>query len=151
MINTKLSLLLFLTSGVVSPTSARFGGWGGGHGGGGHGGGGKGGGHGGGGMGGHGGMSKRDMMDLIHDLIDNREIEREKGNTENGIWSYTYSKDEEVGGWIQLHVQQMMSLMNSENAVFVVGMICLRSCSTTVINTRSSMLRTLKKMMALSV
>ena len=69
MINTKLSLLLFLTSGVVSPTSARFGGWGGGHGGGGHGGGGKGGGHGGGGMGGHGGMSKRDMMDLIHDLV----------------------------------------------------------------------------------
>ena len=56
MINTKLSLLLFLASGVVSPTSARFGGWGGGHGGGGHGGGGKGGGHGGEGMGG-GGMS----------------------------------------------------------------------------------------------
>ena len=106
MINTKLSLLLFLASGVVSPTSARFGGWGGGHGGGGHGGGGKGGGHDGGGMGGHGGMSKSDMMDLI---------EREKGNTDDGIWSYTYSENEEVGEWIQLHVSQMMSLMNSEN------------------------------------
>ena len=116
MINTKLSFVLFLVSGVVSPTFARFGGWGGGHGGGGHGGGGKGGGHGGGGMGGHGGMSKRDMMNTIHDLIDNRGlIVREKENTEDGIWSYTYSENEEVGGWIQLHVEQMMSLMNSEN------------------------------------
>ena len=116
MINTKLSLLLYLASGVVSPTSARFGGWGGGHGGGGHGGGGKGGGHGGEGMGGHGGMSKRDMMDLIHNMIDNRAlIVRDKENTENGILSYTYSNDEEVGSWIQQHVSQMMSLMNSDN------------------------------------
>ena len=116
MINTELALLHSLASGVLSPTSARFGGWGGGHGGGGHGGGGKGGGHGGEGMGGHGGMSKRDMMDLIHNMIDNRAlIVRDKENTENGILSYTYSNDEEVGSWIQQHVSQMMSLMNSDN------------------------------------
>ena len=82
----KLSLVLFLTS-AVSLASARWG----------HGMGGME--HGGGGQGGHG-----EMMDLIHDLIDNRKlITREKKNTDAGIQSHTYSEDEQVASWIQTH------------------------------------------------
>lgn len=99
----KLSLVLFLAS-AVSLASARWGfGIGGmGHGGGGHGGGGD--------------MHQGEMMDLIHDLIDNRKlITREKKNTDAGIQSHTYSEDEQVASWIQTHVEQMMSLMESDN------------------------------------
>jgi len=96
----KLSLALFLTS-AVSLASARWGHGMGGmeHGVGGHGG----------GQGGHG-----EKMDLIHNLIDNRKlITRKKKNTDAGIQSHTYSEDEQVASWIQTHVEQMMSLMES--------------------------------------
>ncbi|KAL7540399.1 hypothetical protein ACHAXR_010080 [Thalassiosira sp. AJA248-18] len=81
---------------------------------------------------GHGGMwrggsgggtgSKRDMMDVIHDLFDSvdddditNDIKRTVNNTDTGIESYTYSDDEDVASWIQTHVYQMTSLMDSES------------------------------------
>ncbi|KAL9186833.1 hypothetical protein ACHAXT_010553 [Thalassiosira profunda] len=85
----------------------------------GHGHGGGMGGHGGGGWGqgggGH-GMSRREMMWLIHDLFDSRgQITRVYKNTTDGIEAYTYSDDPEVASWIQRHVYQMTTLMNSDS------------------------------------
>ena len=79
------------------------------------------GGHGGGGYGYGGGwtdgrMSKGDMMDLIHSLMDNRDlITRDYNNTVDGIESYTYSYDPQVSSWLQGHVYQMLTLMESDS------------------------------------
>eukprot|EP01083_Nonionella_stella_P009481 27297_1 len=56
------------------------------------------------------------MMDMIHNLIDERSsIERQYTNTTTGIESYTNSSDLDVTEWIQTHVYQMVNLMESEN------------------------------------
>ena len=59
-------------------------------------------------------MGNGDYMDVIHDLIDNRRsITRKYTNTSEGIESFTYSDNLDVGSWIQTHVDQMATLMES--------------------------------------
>ena len=53
---------------------------------------------------------------IIHNLLSNRTaINREYNNTEGGIESYTWSDDPEVSNWIKQHVNQMKSLVESNN------------------------------------
>ena len=62
------------------------------------------------------GGSHREMMGLIHKLFDNRDlIKRSYNKTNIGIESYTRSDDPQVGEWIQTHVYQMETLMESNN------------------------------------
>jgi len=118
----QLFILLFLIP--SSFANARYGN----HGGGGWGGGGGGGGSGqqaGMGMGSAGSMmdqtsgattggttSRREMMKLIHKLIDSHDdIQRYYNETDDGVESYTFTDDPEKVEWIQRHVEQMTELM----------------------------------------
>eukprot|EP01083_Nonionella_stella_P026768 73708_1 len=105
----KQAAWLFFFASQANLTSARWFGWGGGHGG---------------GMGfgsDHGGMKgmkKSEMMEMIHNLLDHRkEIDRSYINTNDGIESSTSSDNADVASWIQIHVYQMMTLMESEGGV----------------------------------
>ena len=56
--------------------------------------------------------SRREMMKLIHKLIDSHEdIQRDYHETDDGVESYTYSEDPEKAEWIKRHVEQMTELM----------------------------------------
>jgi hypothetical protein len=58
--------------------------------------------------------SRREMMQLIHRLIDSHEdVTRYYNETDVGIESYTFSDDPDVATWIQEHVSQMTALMAS--------------------------------------
>eukprot|EP00579_Thalassiosira_antarctica_P001223 CAMPEP_0201871694 /NCGR_PEP_ID=MMETSP0902-20130614/4559_1 /ASSEMBLY_ACC=CAM_ASM_000551 /TAXON_ID=420261 /ORGANISM="Thalassiosira antarctica, Strain CCMP982" /LENGTH=210 /DNA_ID=CAMNT_0048397755 /DNA_START=1892 /DNA_END=2524 /DNA_ORIENTATION=+ len=124
MIKAQLVQFFFFATQVTLVVSARLGrNWGGDHGGMGHGGMGHGGvDHGDmdqegmdrGGMD-HGGMGNGEMMQMIHNLLDHREdIERNYENTDTGIESWTTSGKPNVALWIQTHVYQMTTLMDSE-------------------------------------
>ena len=120
-----VSILLLST--LPSFASARYGYHGGGGGGGGWAGGGGGGGQGmgmgqppasattvDGSGGGSGIQSRREMMQLIHQLIDSHDdVTRYYNETDDGIESYTFSDDPTVAAWIQEHVHQMAGLMSS--------------------------------------
>lgn len=59
-------------------------------------------------------QSKREMMQLIHQLIDSHDnVTRYYNETDVGIESYTFSDDPTVAAWIQEHVNQMAGLMSS--------------------------------------
>lgn len=56
--------------------------------------------------------SRREMMKLIHKLIDSHDdIQRDYDETDDGIVSYTSSDDPEKAEWIKRHVEQMTELM----------------------------------------
>eukprot|EP00984_Skeletonema_dohrnii_P023867 scaffold12965_cov117-Skeletonema_dohrnii-CCMP3373.AAC.5 len=58
--------------------------------------------------------SRREMMQLIHRLIDSHDdVTRYYNETDVGIESYTFSDDPDVAAWIQEHVSQMTALMTS--------------------------------------
>ena len=59
-------------------------------------------------------QSRREMMQLIHRLIDSHDdVTRYYNETDVGIESYTFSDDPKVSKWIQDHVNQMSKLMSS--------------------------------------
>lgn len=59
-------------------------------------------------------QSRREMMQLIHQLIDSHDdVTRYYNETDGGIESYTFSDDPKVSQWIQDHVNQMTKLMSS--------------------------------------
>ena len=59
-------------------------------------------------------QSRREMMQLIHRLIDSHDdVTRYYNETDSGIESYTFSDDPKVSEWIQDHVNQMAKLMSS--------------------------------------
>ena len=59
-------------------------------------------------------QSKREMIQLIHQLIDSHDdVTRYYTETDVGIESYTFSDDPTVAAWIQEHVHQMAGLMSS--------------------------------------
>mmetsp|Transcript_19740 Transcript_19740/g.25223 ORF Transcript_19740/g.25223 Transcript_19740/m.25223 type:complete len:285 (+) Transcript_19740:95-949(+) len=58
--------------------------------------------------------SRREMMQLIHRLVDSHDdVTRYYNETDVGIESYTFSDDPDVATWIQEHVSQMTALMTS--------------------------------------
>jgi len=66
------------------------------------------------GMGSSGSSGRREMMQLIHQLVDSHEdVTRYYNETDVGIESYTFSDDPDVASWIQNHVSQMVELMTT--------------------------------------
>ncbi len=64
--------------------------------------------------GGSGIQSRREMMQLIHQLIDSHDdVTRSWNETNVGIESYTFSEVPKVTKWIQEHVKQMTKLMST--------------------------------------
>jgi hypothetical protein len=67
------------------------------------------------GHGGNRGSGRREMMQIIHGLLENGDkIEREVTETDKGIHSYTHSTDSQVSEWIKKHVEQMKALMEED-------------------------------------
>jgi hypothetical protein len=104
------TILILLFSTLSSFSNARYGY----HGGGGWTGAGGVGGDEGMGMGSSGSSGRREMMQLIHQLVDSHEdVTRYYNETDVGIESYTFSDDPDVASWIQNHVSQMVELMTT--------------------------------------
>lgn len=58
--------------------------------------------------------SRREMMQLVHRLVDSHDdVTRYYNETDVGIESYTFSDEPDVTTWIQEHVSQMTALMTS--------------------------------------
>jgi len=62
--------------------------------------------------------AKRSEQNVIRNLVANRgSIQRTYTNTTKGVKTSTWSLEDNVSGWIKLHVQQMKALVESDSGV----------------------------------